>query len=89
MTHDSIKKLIEIMEQTEAKINAETNENAKKFYWDIIEGISEVLMNEGICPTCGEELKAKSFQEDRRECHGFPSYETVEVYVCENGHQFE
>ena len=89
MNQDSIKKLIEIMEQTEEKIKKESNKEVVNYYNDTIEGISEALIWEGVCPECGEDLITKGTSEFRGECHGVPSFEDIETYVCKNGHSFD
>ena len=89
MDRDNIMKLIELVDETMNKIFKENNEEAKKFYYHIIEGISEVLLLEEICPLCGEELKTIKSQEYMGDCQCAPAYEDVERYVCKNGHKFE
>ena len=89
MTQDSIRKLIDIIDETEIKVKEETNKNTKYYYKNIIKGIEDVLIYEGYCPICSEELKFIKSQEYMGDCMGVPAYEDVERYVCENGHKFE
>ena len=89
MTQDSVRKLIDMIEQTEVKVKTETNNNAGMFYNKLIDGFRDVLLYEGYCAECGEELKTIKITENRGECQGFHAFEDVETYVYSNGHKFE
>jgi hypothetical protein len=48
------------------------------------EKIKEIREDIGLCPSCGNRLQTKEYQELRGEYLGFPSYETMYTDVCPN-----
>ena len=49
---------------------------------DCIEVISDIMIENDICPVCGGELEEKQIREYAGECYGSPSYIITNQKVC-------
>lgn len=55
-----------------------------KYINKLSQEVSDYSERYGLCPLCGSEIKTLEYQEDRGECRGFNSEETMYQYECSN-----
>jgi uncharacterized protein with PIN domain len=62
----------------------EIDKNPNKYIHKLSEEICDFAKHFNRCPLCGDKLEEITHQEDRGECFGFSSQETMYRYECSN-----